>query len=349
MGTFINIQVTFDKPYQFNLLRENLNWQQLSIVIQSSIPEAANKETLSLYYTLNDETQTISTQDHLSQLLGSVTIDMLGVRLYGQTQEDMESVFIMPRFNDAFKQLSDFVDLHYNQLKANPCLSKMIGFLAARVVYAPEKPIDEELNQIEEWISRGVTMDRGEFKRMMKERKMMWKQGHRKVRNKMDDEESFEFVGSDSNHGRRHRRHGHLGVPINDASPDNEKNVSHEEDKHSDPSSESESGKEGGHRRGGRCGRRGKHHGHPFGPAAAEFFTRFGGGYRNGRHGFGGPGFDGPGFGGEYHHHPHGRREDASDTDFDTFPRGFGRKGHHDRHGKKHDKYFGGEKYFVFA
>jgi hypothetical protein len=345
MSTFINIQVTFDKPYQFNLLRENLNWQQLATVIQSSIPEAANKETLSLYYTLNDETQTISNQDHLSQLLCLVTNDMLGVRLYGQTQENMEPALIMPRTNDVFKQLSEFADLHYSQLEANPCLAKMVGFLAARVVYSPEKPIDEELNQIEEWIRRGATMDKDEFKRMMKERKVMWKQGHRKMRSKATegDEESFEFVGSHPNR-RRHRRHGDLGVPVDDESPDNEKSARQAEDKHSDSSSESEGGNEGGRRRCGRGrGRHGKQHGYPFGPAAAEFFTRFGGGHRHGRHGFGGPGFEGE------HHHAHDRCGDVSNSDADGFSRGFGRKGHHGRHGKKHAKNFGGEKYFVFA
>jgi hypothetical protein len=357
MASFINIQAIFDKPYEFNLIRENLTWQQLSTVIQTSIVEAADKEPLSLYYSSNSEINTLSNENEFSQLL--LTKDILGLRLYGQSQENMEPVHILP--NDAFKRLSEFVQHH--DLESDLRLSKMVGILAARIVYSPHKNFDDDFIFLENMPKEPMSKHR----KLMKSRKMLWKhRQHRKLHKKMahhrkhasplDNEGTFEFLSHHPSkglhrHGRRgfHHRHPSGGslhdivdLTCDDDSSSETGNNEHIQDKYaesdaslssqSDSESESENeqeegtrfGRRGGH--GGRFGRHGGHGGHfgrhghhPSGPA--ELHGRFGNGRHHGRHGrhhLGGRGGrGGPGIGGPGVHGP-------------KFGGKLGRRHHHD-------------------
>ncbi|KAI8875528.1 hypothetical protein K501DRAFT_280284 [Backusella circina FSU 941] len=373
MSSLINIQVFFDKSYEFNLLRENLTWQKLSTVIQSSIAEAADKEPLSLYYSSDSEIKTLSNQDELSQLLLE---DILGLRLYGQSQENMESVHILPLSNEAFKRLSEFV--HQHNLKSDLYLSKMVGILAARIVYSPQKNFDDDLTLLENLIRDPHSVSEDEYRKLMKSRKMLWKHGHhhkwhkkmthhhRKHTSLSDNEKISEFL---SHHPSKspHHRHGRSGFPhhyyhhprgenlnvtadlaFDDDNSSETENNDHIQDKYveSDASLNSVSDSESENEEGGRCGRRGgrfeRHH----------HQGRFGSGRHHGHHehdrrhlggpGIRGPGFHGPKFSGEHgRRHRHGRREEAEFTGFRAMNRYFGHFGH----GRKHK----GEKLFVFA
>jgi hypothetical protein len=174
----LNIQVTYDdNVHQFNLVRENLNWSQLVTVLQSSIPQAANINPFVLYYGLDGEAHQVRDQDAFSQLL--TFPDILGLHFYGNAnQDDMKSVYILPPVNDAFKKLSEFVNVHYSELENNVLLSRAVALLASSMTLSPGN-YNDEMKQLESWIKKSPK-DSGFFEEMWKMRnKLMKKQGQK--------------------------------------------------------------------------------------------------------------------------------------------------------------------------
>lgn len=173
----LNIQVTYDdNVHQFNLVHENLNWSQLVTVLQSSIPQAANINPFVLYYGLDGEAHQVRDQDGFSPLL--TFPDILGLHFYGNAHQDMKSVYILPPVNDAFKKLSEFVNVHYSELENNILLSRAVALLASSMTLSPGN-YDDEMKQLESWTKKS-SKDADCFEEMWKMRnKLMKKQGQK--------------------------------------------------------------------------------------------------------------------------------------------------------------------------